>query len=112
MKAGAAHIAFTAPSRAAVRAFYAAALNAGGRPNGAPACRTEDSEHFNAAVLDYDGNSIEVVFQNEPNLRGDGTVIEHSRVLKWQKSVAESYRGDRSVASARTSQTAPRQTAA
>jgi hypothetical protein len=39
-------------------------------------------------------------------------VIEHSRVITWQRSVAESYRDDRSVASARTSHTASRQTVA
>ncbi|KAF2121830.1 hypothetical protein BDV96DRAFT_562408 [Lophiotrema nucula] len=103
VKAGAAHIAFTAPSRIAVRDFYTAALTAGGRPNGAPASRTDDSDHFNAAVLDFDGNSIEVVFRNEPDLLDDGTVIEHSRVLTWQRSVVESIRDDRSVVSSRAS---------
>lgn len=109
VKAGAAHIAFTAPSRTAVRDFYAAALNAGGRPNGAPAARSDEDGHFNAAVLDFDGNSIEVVFRNGPDVRDDGTVIEHSRVITWQRTVAESYRDDRSVASARTSQSASRE---
>ncbi|CAO2656282.1 Nn.00g050850.m01.CDS01 [Neocucurbitaria sp. VM-36] len=103
VKAGAAHIAFTAPSTTAVRNFYTAALTAGGRPNGAPATRCEEDGHFNAAVLDFDGNSIEVVFRNEPDIRDDGTVIEHSRVITWQRTVAESYRDDRSVVSARTS---------
>ncbi|KAF2734302.1 hypothetical protein EJ04DRAFT_603238 [Polyplosphaeria fusca] len=110
VKAGAAHIAFTAPSRTSVRDFYAAALNAGGRPNGAPGARTEDADHFNAAVLDFDGNSIEVVFRNEPDIRDDGTVIEHSRVLTWQRSVAESIRDDRSVVSSRAPTSAPNQT--
>lgn len=104
--ATAAHIAFTAPSRTAVRDFYAAALNAGARPNGAPACRTEDSDHFNAAVLDFDGNSIEVVYRGgEPDVRDDGTVVQHSRVIEWRRSVTGSVRdGDGgSVVSARTS---------
>lgn len=109
VKAGAAHIAFTAPSRTAVRDFYAAALNAGGRPNGAPASRTEEPSHFNAAVLDFDGNSIEVVFRDEPDVRDDGTVIEHSRVITWQRSVAESCRDDRSVVSSRTAQSSSKQ---
>jgi hypothetical protein len=103
VKAGAAHIAFTAPSRTAVRDFYSAALTAGGRPNGAPATRCDDEDHFNAAVLDLDGNSIEVVFRNRPDVLHDGTVIEHSRVITWQRSVYESYHDDRSVISARTS---------
>ncbi|KAJ4365689.1 hypothetical protein N0V83_008309 [Neocucurbitaria cava] len=107
VKAGAAHIAFTAPSTTAVRNFYTAALTAGGRPNGAPATRCEEDGHFNAAVLDFDGNSIEVVFRGEPDIRDDGTVIEHSRVITWQRTVAESYRDDRSVVSARTSASKP-----
>ncbi|KAF2707421.1 hypothetical protein K504DRAFT_447413 [Pleomassaria siparia CBS 279.74] len=110
VKAGAAHIAFTAPSRTAVRDFYAAALNAGGRPNGAPAARTGEDDHFNAAVLDLDGNSIEVVFSNKPDCRDDGTVIQHSRVMTWRKSMTESYGDDRTAVSARTSHTASRQT--
>lgn len=111
MKAGAAHIAFTAPSRTAVRDFYTAALTAGGRPNGAPATRCDDDGHFNAAVLDLDGNSIEVVFRNGPDVRDDGTVIEHSRVITWERSVYESYRDDRSVVSSRTAKPAPTEVA-
>lgn len=107
VKAGAAHIAFTAPSRTAVRDFYTAALTAGGRPNGAPASRCDEDSHFNAAVLDLDGNSIEVVFRNGPDLRDDGTVIGHSRVIKWQRSVHESYESfrseSRSIVSSHTS---------
>ena len=112
VNAGAAHIAFTAPSRSAVRGFYTAALNAGGRPNGAPSARTDDADHFNAAVLDFDGNSIEVVFRNAPDLRTDGTVIEHSRVITWRRSVAETYQYDRSYKSTRTSHMESRQTVA
>jgi hypothetical protein len=97
VKAGAAHIAFTAPTRTAVRDFYAAALNAGARPNGAPACRCGDDQ-FNAAVMDLDGNSIEVVYRARPDVMHDGTVIEHSRVITWQRSVYESH-GSRSVVS-------------
>ncbi|KAF1843869.1 uncharacterized protein K460DRAFT_408189 [Cucurbitaria berberidis CBS 394.84] len=107
VKAGAAHIAFTAPSTTAVRNFYTAALNAGGRPNGAPATRCEQDGHFNAAILDFDGNSIEVVFRDGPDTRDDGTVIEHSRVITWQRTVAGSYRDDRSVVSSRTSASRP-----
>ncbi|KAF2007929.1 hypothetical protein P154DRAFT_568754 [Amniculicola lignicola CBS 123094] len=109
VKAGAAHIAFTAPDRTAVRDFYTAALNAGGRPNGSPASRTEDSGHFNAAILDFDGNSIEVVFRDEPDFRDDGTVIQHSRVLTWQENVAQSARDDRSVVSSRTAHSVSKQ---
>ncbi|KAF3047749.1 hypothetical protein E8E12_011597 [Didymella heteroderae] len=102
IKAGAAHIAFTATSRTAVRDFYSAALNAGGRPNGSPACRTGDDSHFNAAVLDFDGNSIEVVYSGAPDYRDDGTVISHSRVITWERTVSQSMRDDASIISSRT----------
>lgn len=111
IKAGAAHIAFTAHSRTAVRDFYTAALTAGGRPNGAPAARCGDEDSFNAAVLDFDGNSIEVVFRNRPDVMHDGTVIEHSRVITWQRSVSESYTDSRSVVSSRTAKPAPSEVA-
>ncbi|KAL5116839.1 hypothetical protein ACEQ8H_005320 [Pleosporales sp. CAS-2024a] len=111
VKAGPAHIAFTAPSRTAVRDFYTAALTAGGRPNGAPASRSDRDGHFNAAVLDFDGNSIEVVYKNGPDVRDDGTVIEHSRIITWQRSVCGSYRDDRSVISSRAAQPTPTEVA-
>ena len=57
-----AHVAFVAPSRAAVDAFYTAALAAGGREKSAPAVRPEDSPTYYAAfVWDPDGNNIEAV---------------------------------------------------
>ncbi|KAF1956785.1 hypothetical protein CC80DRAFT_65616 [Byssothecium circinans] len=104
VKAGAAHIAFTAASRTAVRDFYTAALTAGGRPNGAPASRSDEDGHFNAAILDLDGNSIEVVYKNGPDVRDDGTVIHHSRVITWQRTVSENIYDNRSVVSGRSMQ--------
>lgn len=56
------HIAFTATSRAAVDAFYAAALAAGGKPNGAPGVRPKyHTEYYGAFVLDPDGINVEAV---------------------------------------------------
>ena len=56
------HVAFRTPSRAAVEAFHAAALGAGGRDNGAPGPRPHYHEHYYGAfVLDPDGHNIEVV---------------------------------------------------
>ncbi|KAI4668479.1 uncharacterized protein J4E88_001383 [Alternaria novae-zelandiae] len=102
VKAGAAHIAFTAPSTTAVRNFYTAALTAGGRPNGAPGARCAEDGHFNAAVIDFDGNSIEVVYRNGPDMRHDGTIITHSRVITWQRTVSQSFRESPSIFSAHT----------
>jgi catechol 2,3-dioxygenase-like lactoylglutathione lyase family enzyme len=57
-----AHIAFNAPSRAAIHSFYTVALAAGGRDNGAPGLRTHYSADYYAAfVFDPDGHNIEAV---------------------------------------------------
>ncbi|MBW3092556.1 VOC family protein [Bifidobacterium sp. 82T10] len=55
------HIAFLADSPAAVRAFYTAALAAGGRDNGAPGPRAYHPGYYAAFILDPDGNNIEAV---------------------------------------------------
>ena len=56
------HIAFAAPDRATVDAFYAAALEAGGRDNGPPGIRERyHPTYYGAFVLDLDGNNIEAV---------------------------------------------------
>jgi catechol 2,3-dioxygenase-like lactoylglutathione lyase family enzyme len=55
------HVAFTA-SRAEVDAFYAAAMQAGGRDNGAPGLRPHYHPSYYAAfVLDPDGHNVEAV---------------------------------------------------
>ena len=54
------HVAFTAPDRATVDAFHAAALAAGGTDNGAPGLRElYHPTYYGAYVLDPDGNNIE-----------------------------------------------------
>ena len=53
------HIAFVAPSKAAVDEFYRAALAAGGKDNGRPGPRQGAGEYYGAFVLDPDGNNIE-----------------------------------------------------
>lgn len=57
-----AHVAFSAASRAAVDAFFAAAIAAGGIENGAPGLRTQyHAKYYAAFVLDPDGYNIEAV---------------------------------------------------
>jgi catechol 2,3-dioxygenase-like lactoylglutathione lyase family enzyme len=57
-----AHVAFLAPDRAAVAAFYEAALAAGGRDNGRPGLRPHyRADYYGAFVLDPDGHNIEAV---------------------------------------------------
>jgi catechol 2,3-dioxygenase-like lactoylglutathione lyase family enzyme len=56
------HVAFAADRREQVDQFYAAALAAGGRDNGAPGVRPEYSAgYYGAFVLDPDGHNIEAV---------------------------------------------------
>jgi catechol 2,3-dioxygenase-like lactoylglutathione lyase family enzyme len=59
---GYAHVAFAVAERAAVDAFHAAALAAGGRDNGAPGVRPHyHPNYYGAFVLDPDGNNVEAV---------------------------------------------------
>jgi catechol 2,3-dioxygenase-like lactoylglutathione lyase family enzyme len=56
------HVAFVATSRAAVDAFHAAGLTAGGVDNGAPGIRDRyESDYYAAYLLDPDGHNIEAV---------------------------------------------------
>lgn len=56
------HVAFRVSSRAAVDAFYKAAIAAGGRDNGAPGLRPHyHANYYGAFVLDPDGHNIEAV---------------------------------------------------
>ena len=61
------HVAFSAPSREAVDRFHAAALEAGGRDNGAPGLRPEyHAGYYGAYVFDPDGNNVEAVHHTVP----------------------------------------------
>jgi catechol 2,3-dioxygenase-like lactoylglutathione lyase family enzyme len=56
------HIAIAAKDRAAVDAFYRAAIAAGARDNGAPGVRAHyHPNYYGAFVLDPDGHNIEAV---------------------------------------------------
>jgi catechol 2,3-dioxygenase-like lactoylglutathione lyase family enzyme len=57
-----AHVSFRAGDRTVVDAFHRAALEAGGRDNGAPGLRPHYHEHYYGGfVLDPDGNNVEAV---------------------------------------------------
>ncbi len=61
------HVAFRAGNRAMVDAFYRAAMEAGGRDNGAPGIRAMYHPNYYAAfVLDPDGHNIEAVCHDPP----------------------------------------------
>jgi catechol 2,3-dioxygenase-like lactoylglutathione lyase family enzyme len=60
------HVAFAARSRAEVDAFYAAAMAAGGRDNGAPGIVEEyRPDYYAAFVFDPDGYNIEAIILGE-----------------------------------------------
>ena len=56
------HLAFTAENRQQVDAFYRAAMEAGGKDNGAPGlCPEYHGTYYAAFVIGPDGHNIEVV---------------------------------------------------
>lgn len=67
-----AHVAFEAPTREAVDAFYDAALKAGGRSLGPPQVRPEFSEgYYSAYVTDPECNGVEAVHFSRYATGGD-----------------------------------------
>jgi len=69
------HLAFQARDRAAVEAFYRAALDHGGTDNGAPGERPYHPGYYAAFVLDPDGNNIEAVFHGAAQRSAPSVVI-------------------------------------
>jgi len=67
------HVAFAAPTRAAVDAFHAAALAAGGRDNGAPGLRLHyHPNYYGAFVDDPSGHHMEAVIHTPLGAAGKG----------------------------------------
>jgi len=63
------HLAFNAATRAAVDAFYSAALRAGGTDNGPPGLRPHYGPGYYAAfVIDPEGYPLEAVCQERPTM--------------------------------------------
>jgi catechol 2,3-dioxygenase-like lactoylglutathione lyase family enzyme len=61
------HLAFRAPSHAAIDAFHAAALAAGGVDEGPPGIREHhDPSYYAAFVRDLDGHRLEAVVYERP----------------------------------------------
>ena len=64
---GPVHVALAGATRAEVQRFHAAALEAGGRDNGAPGLRPDyHATYYAAFALDPDGNNIEAVCHRAP----------------------------------------------
>ncbi|PGH28595.1 hypothetical protein GX50_08662 [[Emmonsia] crescens] len=91
--AGAAHIAFPAPSRDAVSQFFIAALKAGAKIHGEPTLRDAEQNYYSAAVIDFDGNSIEAVHRprsssvsDKPSADRALTIIKNGSVISRASS--------------------------
>lgn len=69
------HLAFRAKDHAEVKAFYEAALAAGGIDNGAPGERKYHPGYYAAFVLDPDGNNIEAVYHGPFVASAESVVI-------------------------------------
>jgi catechol 2,3-dioxygenase-like lactoylglutathione lyase family enzyme len=83
------HYALRVASRAAVKAFYDAAIKAGGKDNGAPGVRPKYGKNYYAAfVKDNEGNNIEIVCYSPTVLAAKST----STKAKARKSVASARR--------------------
>lgn len=69
------HLAFQAQDRDAVRRFYEAGLEAGGRDNGAPGERNYHPGYFAAFLMDPDGNNVEAVHHGPGQRSAESVVI-------------------------------------
>ena len=68
------HLAFSAENRQQVEAFYRAAMEAGGKDNGAPGlCPEYHANYYAAFVLGPDGHNIEAVCHEREESRADET---------------------------------------
>lgn len=71
------HLAFQAADRATVDAFYKAALENGGKDNGAPGERpVYHPGYYGAFVLDPDGNNIEAVYHGEAKRSAPSVTVD------------------------------------
>jgi catechol 2,3-dioxygenase-like lactoylglutathione lyase family enzyme len=69
------HLAFQTADRDTVHRFHAAALQAGGRDNGAPGDRHYHPGYYGAFALDPDGNNIEAVYHGPATRSAESVVI-------------------------------------
>jgi catechol 2,3-dioxygenase-like lactoylglutathione lyase family enzyme len=75
---GRVHLAFQAASREVVDRFHRAALEAGGRDNGAPGVRPYHPGYYGAFVLDPDRNNIEAVYHGPAEKSADSVKVVFS----------------------------------
>ena len=69
------HLAFQAKDHHEVGEFHAAAIEAGGKDNGAPGERAYHPGYYAAYVLDPDGNNIEAVYHGAADRSAESVVV-------------------------------------
>ena len=69
------HLAFQTTGPEMVKAFYDAALAAGGTDNGAPGERNYHPGYYACFILDPDGNNIEAVWHGPHERSADSVVL-------------------------------------
>jgi catechol 2,3-dioxygenase-like lactoylglutathione lyase family enzyme len=69
------HIAFQASDEETVQRFHRAALEAGGRDNGAPGERRYHPGYYAAYALDPDGNNVEAVYHGPVRRSAESVVF-------------------------------------
>ena len=69
------HLAFQTTGPEMVKAFYDAALAAGGTDNGAPGERSYHPGYYACFILDPDGNNIEAVWHGPHERSADSVVL-------------------------------------
>ena len=69
------HLAFQTTGPEMVKAFYNAALAAGGTDNGAPGERNYHPGYYACFILDPDGNNIEAVWHGPHERSADSVVL-------------------------------------
>ncbi len=83
------HVAFVAPSREAMEAFWRAGVDAGHRDDGAPGPRPEYGPDYEGAfLLDPDGNSAEATFHGD---RSSGRRIDHLWIRVADRAVSRRF---------------------
>lgn len=87
------HVALGTDSRAAVDAFYKAAMKAGGMDNGPPGTRAEYHPTYYAAfVLDADGHNIEAVTHAPAKSAATKAAAKNTKAASGKKAPAKKQR--------------------
>ena len=73
------HLAFQARSQREVQAFHQAAIEVGGKDNGAPGLRSYHGKYYAAFAIDPDGNNIEAVWHGPTSRSAESVFVERKQ---------------------------------